>query len=131
MIINPRLSVLYVSDQSATLAFLTGTLGFELTVDVPHGENGRWIEVRPPGAQTHVALAAVEPAVVETLRALAGRMTHGWFDCDDLDATCKDLRERGVEIVVEPQATPWREGGRWAQIAGHDGNLYGLTERHP
>ncbi|HET6356924.1 VOC family protein [Streptomyces sp.] len=129
MITNPRLSVLYVSDQSRTLEFLTGALGFELTADVPYGDDGRWVEVRPPGAQTCVALAAVEPAVVETLRARAGRMTHGWFDCDDLDATCADLRTRGVEIVVEPQAAPWREGSRWAQIAGHDGNLYGLTER--
>ncbi|WP_030909461.1 VOC family protein [Streptosporangium amethystogenes] len=128
MIINPRLTVLYVSDQSRTLEFLTETLGFELAADVPYGDDRRWVEVRPPGAQTCVALAAVEPAVLETLRAQAGRMTHGWFDCDDLDATCADLRTRGVEIVVEPQATSWRDGGRWAQIAGHDGNLYGLTE---
>ncbi|MEK8144939.1 VOC family protein [Streptomyces sp. M10(2022)] len=121
--------MLYVSDQSRTLEFLTGTLGFELTADVPYGDDGRWVEVRPPGAQTCVALAAVPSAVVETLRARAGRMTHGWFDCDDLDATCADLRKRGVEIIVEPQVTPWREGSRWAQIVGHDGNLYGLTER--
>lgn len=131
MIICPRLAVLYVSDQSRTLEFLTGTLGFELTADIPYGDGRRWIEVRPPGAQTHVALAAVEPDVLEVLRARAGRMTHGWFDCDDLDATCADLRARGVEITAEPQAASWREGSRWAQIRGHDGNLYGLTERGP
>jgi catechol 2,3-dioxygenase-like lactoylglutathione lyase family enzyme len=129
MIIYPRLAVLYVSDQSRTLEFLTGTLGFELTADIPYGDDQRWIEVRPPGAQTHVALAAVEPAILEALRERAGRMAHGWFDCDDLDATCADLRAQGVEITVEPQATSWREGSRWAQIRGHDGNLYGLTER--
>jgi catechol 2,3-dioxygenase-like lactoylglutathione lyase family enzyme len=129
MITNPRLAVLYVRDQNRTRDFLTETLGFELVTDVPHGDGGRWVEVRAPGARTCVALAAVEPAVLEALRARAGRMTHGWFDCDDLDETCADLRVRGVTIVVEPQATPWREGGRWAQIADHDGNLYGLTER--
>jgi uncharacterized glyoxalase superfamily protein PhnB len=129
MIICPRLAVLYVSDQSRALEFLTGTLGFELTADIPYGDNQRWIEVRPPGAQTHVALAAVEPAVLEALRARAGRMAHGWFDCDDLDATCADLRARGVEIIAEPQATSWRKGSRWAQISGPDGNIYGLTER--
>ncbi|MEU8194625.1 VOC family protein [Microbispora amethystogenes] len=129
MIVSPRLAVLYVSDQSRTLEFLTGTLGFELAADVPQGEGRRWVEVRPPGAQTCVALAAVEPEILEALEARAGRMTHGWFDCDDVDATCRDLRARGVEIVVAPQATPWREGGRWAQIRGHDGNLYGLTQR--
>ncbi|MFC4010194.1 VOC family protein [Nonomuraea purpurea] len=129
MITNPRLSVLYVSDQSRTLEFLTEALGFELTADLPYGADRRWVEVRPPGAETCVALAAVEPALLEMLRERAGRMTHGWFDCDDLDGTCAGLRARGVEIVVAPQATPWREGSRWAQIADADGNLYGLTER--
>ncbi|MES9535755.1 MULTISPECIES: VOC family protein [unclassified Actinomadura] len=129
MITHPRLSVLYVTDQKSTLEFLTETLGFELAADVPYGDGRRWVEVRPPGAQTHVALAAVEPAVLAALRERTGRMTHGWFDCDDLDATCADLRARGVDITVAPQAASWREGARWAQIRGHDGNLYGLTER--
>lgn len=137
MITNPRLAVLYVTDQSRTLDFLTGTLGFEVTADVPYGDGKRWVEARAPsapgvqsvpGARTHVALAAVEPGVLAALHAQAGRMAHGWFDCEDLDATCADLRARGVEITAEPQATSWREGGRWAQIRGHDGNLYGLTE---
>jgi catechol 2,3-dioxygenase-like lactoylglutathione lyase family enzyme len=128
MISNPRLSVLYVSDQARTLEFLTGALGFEVAADVPYGEGRRWVEVRSPGAQTCVALAAVEPALLEALQQQAGRMTHGWFDCDDLDATCADLRSRGVRIVVEPQPTPWRAGSRWAQVLGHDGILYGLTE---
>jgi catechol 2,3-dioxygenase-like lactoylglutathione lyase family enzyme len=129
VITNPRLAVLYVTDQSRTLDFLTGTLGFEVTADVPYGDGRRWVEVSAPGARTHVALAAVEPAVLAALHAQAGRMAHGWFDCDDLDATCADLRARGVEITAEPQPASWREGSRWAQIRGHDGNLYGLTER--
>ncbi|MEV7808761.1 VOC family protein [Microbispora sp. NPDC088329] len=129
MIVNPRLAVLYVSDQGRTPEFLTGTLGFELAADVPQEEGRRWVEVRPPGAQACVALATVEPEILEALHARVGRMTHSWFDCDDLDATRLDLRARGVEIVEAPQVTPWRAGSRWAQIRGHDGNLYGLTER--
>jgi|SRR5882757_1246355 len=129
MISNARLAVLYVSDQDRTLEFLTGTLGLELVIDVPYGDGRRWVEVRAPGARTSVALAAVAPAVLEALQDQAGRMAHGWFDCDDLDATCVQLRAKGVEFTVEPQAAAWREGSRWAQISGHDGNLYGLTER--
>lgn len=129
MITNPRLTVLYVTDVDRTREFLVGTLGFEPVVDVPYGDGRRWVEVRPPGARTCVALAAVEPSLLAALHARAGRMTHGWFDCDDLDATHADLRARGVRFVVEPQPAPWREGGRWAQIAGSDGHLYGLTER--
>ncbi|MFI0421308.1 VOC family protein [Spongiactinospora sp. 9N601] len=130
MITNPRLAVLYVTDQTASVDFLTGILGCELVADTLDAEGRRWVEVRLPGARTCVALAAVEPEVMEVLEARAGRMTHGWFDCDDLDATSADLRGKGVEITVEPQAAPWREGARWAQIRGHDGRLYGLTETH-
>ncbi|GAA0403721.1 hypothetical protein GCM10010357_25940 [Streptomyces luteireticuli] len=129
LITNPRLSILYVSDRDRTLDFLTKILDFELMADVPLNDGGRWVEVRPKGSQTCVVLAAVEPDVLARLRSTVGRMTHGWFDCDDLDATVGDLRARGVTIVVEPQVAPWRENARWAQIAGDDGNLYGLTER--
>jgi catechol 2,3-dioxygenase-like lactoylglutathione lyase family enzyme len=129
MISNPRLAVLYVTDQDRTLHFLVNALGFEPVTDVPYGDGKRWVEVRIPGSETAVALAAVEPGIRAALEAGAGRMAHGWFDCDDLDATCARLREHGVTFTVEPQAAQWREGSRWAQITGSDGHLYGLTER--
>jgi predicted enzyme related to lactoylglutathione lyase len=128
MITNPRLAVLYVCDLRRTLHFLTTVMGLTVAVDTPHGDAQRWVEVRAPEAQTSVALAEVDPAVLRALRATTGRMSHGWFDCDDIEATCAQLRNRGAEIVVAPRATPWRPGGRWAQIADPDGNLYGLTE---
>ncbi|TLS43779.1 hypothetical protein FE633_23560 [Streptomyces montanus] len=129
MITNSRLALLCVPDQERAAKFLTGALGCELVVDVPVGDGRRWVEVRPPGARTCLVLAAVDKNVLEALHAQAGRMAHGWFDCDDLDATCADLRAKGVRIVVEPEPARWREGSRWAQIADPDGNLYGLTER--
>ncbi|MFI0939342.1 VOC family protein [Streptomyces sp. NPDC021020] len=129
MIINPRLAVLYAADQERTVEFLTRTLGFEIIVDVPHGGGNRWVELGVPGSVTSVAVAAVGPEIRAALESAAGRMVHGWFDCDDLDATCSRLEEQGVTFTVAPQPTPWREGGRWAQIAGSDGHLYGLTER--
>lgn len=129
MIVHTRLAVLWVSDLSRTLDFLTGVLGFEPITDVPYGDGRRWVEVRPPGAETCVALAAVEPELLEVLQERAGRMAHGWFDCDDLDQTVAELRLKGVEFTVEPENAAWREGSRWAQIRGHDGHLYGLTER--
>ena len=61
MITNPRLSTFYVVGQRQAADFLTGHLGFRTITDVPYGDGRRWIEVRPPAAQTSVALAAVSP----------------------------------------------------------------------
>jgi catechol 2,3-dioxygenase-like lactoylglutathione lyase family enzyme len=46
-----------VSDQERALEFYTGILGFEVRMDVPMGENDRWIEVAPKGQQTTIAIA--------------------------------------------------------------------------
>ena len=39
-----------VSDQDRALEFYVGTLGFEMRMDAPFGDGGRWVEVGPPGA---------------------------------------------------------------------------------
>jgi catechol 2,3-dioxygenase-like lactoylglutathione lyase family enzyme len=46
-----------VSDQSRSLDFYVGTLGFEKRLDAPFGES-RWIEVAPEGAATSIALVS-------------------------------------------------------------------------
>lgn len=94
------------------------------------GMGERWLEVRAPGAQTHLVLATVRE-VQQMLKEKLGPMSHVWFDCDDLAATFADLRARGVEFPVEPQPAPWNQSGstRWAQFADDDGTVYGLTER--
>lgn len=131
MITNARFAVQYVSDQQDAVEFFTTTLGFELQADAPYGEGSRWIEVRPPGAETYLVLAAADPDVRRVIRERLGPMASVWFDCDDLDATFAALRGRGVPFPVEPQAAPWDPTGdtRWAQFADPDGNLYGLSER--
>jgi catechol 2,3-dioxygenase-like lactoylglutathione lyase family enzyme len=45
-----------VSDQDRALEFYVGTLGFEVRIDGPFGDGGRWLEVAPPGAATTLAL---------------------------------------------------------------------------
>jgi catechol 2,3-dioxygenase-like lactoylglutathione lyase family enzyme len=56
-----------VSDQDRALEFYVGTLGFEVLVDGPFGDGGRWIEVAPPGAATSIALVP-QPAHVHLPR---------------------------------------------------------------
>ena len=52
-----------VEDQDAALAFYTGVLGCELFADDVVGPGFRWVEVRPPGAATGIALIAAEDDV--------------------------------------------------------------------
>lgn len=131
MITNPRFAVQYVSDQDDAVRFFTETLGFELQTDAPYGDGNRWIEVRPPGAETYVVLALADPEVRRVVRDRLGSMASVWFDCEDLDGTFRELAAKGVGFPVEPQTAPWDATGqsRWAQFADPDGNLYGLSQR--
>src|SRR5258708_37792669 len=45
-----------VSDQDKALDFYVNKLGFEKIDDQPMSETERWLEVAPPGAQTHIML---------------------------------------------------------------------------
>jgi len=45
-----------VSDQDKALDFYDNKLGFEKIDDQPMSETERWLEVAPPGAQTHLML---------------------------------------------------------------------------
>jgi uncharacterized glyoxalase superfamily protein PhnB len=131
VITNARFTVLYFADQEGALHFFATTLGFDVQVDAPYDEDARWIEVRPPGAETYLVLAKANSEVRDVIRERLGPMSHVWFGCNDLDATFAELTGRGVTFPVEPQPAPWDPTGkaRWAQFADHEGNLYGLSER--
>jgi lactoylglutathione lyase len=80
-----------VTDQDGALAFYLDTLGFETRRDVPMGDNGRWIEVAPPGAPTTIALVPTSTGVP------AGRPTGIRLATSDAEADHADLTPRGVD----------------------------------
>ena len=84
-----------VADQDAGIAFYTGTLGFELTSDVPFGEGDRWVEVAPPGGGTSLALVPSRGDYVE------GRMTGVILDTPDARAVYDELKAKGVDVDPE------------------------------
>ena len=47
-----------VSDQERALRFYVEKLGFEILLDVPMGDGGRWLQVAPPAGHVPVALVA-------------------------------------------------------------------------
>jgi catechol 2,3-dioxygenase-like lactoylglutathione lyase family enzyme len=45
-----------VSDQERAVRFYVDRLGFEVRLDVPLGDGGRWVQVAPPGGRVPIAL---------------------------------------------------------------------------
>jgi len=114
----------YAGDQERSKRFFTETLGFELVQDTPMGEGpgaARWIEVAPP--DRNVILVLFTP---EGDQDRIGTFSNVLFDCDDIQATHKQLAARGVEFVEEPSRQSW---GWWAVFKDPDGNSYGLGQR--
>jgi lactoylglutathione lyase len=110
-----------VADQDRAKKFYTEQLGFEQVIDVPMGEPGgpRWIEVRPPGARTHVVLYHNPEGT--------GSFGPCVFDTDDINATAADLKARGVEILEEPRVAEW--GSWWARFRDSEGNEFGFGQQ--
>ena len=53
-----------------------------------------------------------------------GSFFNGAFACDDVAATYRQLKSRGVEFVSEPQQQPW---GTFAIFKDPDGNQFVLS----
>ena len=117
MITRASVVAVHVSDQDKALGFYTDALGFEKRSDEPMEDGARWIEVAPAGSETSIFL---EPASTE---GRAGTWANIIFECDDIHATHKELRSRGVQFSEEPSEQPW---GMWARFKDQDGNEFGL-----
>ena len=111
---------IYGSDQDRALDFYTSKLGFEKLTDEPMGDGARWIEVASQDAETRLVLFT--PPGQEDL---IGTFSNVVLSCDDIEATYKQLKERGVEFTEEQSEQPW---GMWAQSRDQDGNELGLIE---
>src|ERR1700759_4320907 len=91
-----------VADQGRALAFYTEKLGFEIATDQPMGPGQRWIELRIGTASTRIALFTPEGH-----EDRVGTFFNGSLECDDVDATHRQLEKRGVEFVEPPTRQPW------------------------
>jgi lactoylglutathione lyase len=111
-----------VADQDRAKKFYTEQLGFELVLDVPMGDadGPHWIEVRPPGARTHIVLYHDPES--------AGSFGPCVFDTDDITVTAADLKAKGVEILKEPRLAEW--GSWWARFRDSEGNEFGFGQQH-
>jgi catechol 2,3-dioxygenase-like lactoylglutathione lyase family enzyme len=107
------------SDQDRALAFWTEKMGFKVLTDQPMGKQ-RWIELSIPGAQTGVVLFTPEGQ-----EDRIGTFFNGSFQCDDVEYSYRQLKERGVDIDL-PEKQPW---GSYCRFRDPDGNMFILGTR--
>jgi uncharacterized glyoxalase superfamily protein PhnB len=109
---------LWVHDQDVALAFYTRKLGFEVRADVTLAEMGgfRWLTVGPAN-QPDIAIALMaipgppmmDAETAEQVRSLMSRGFAGtvFLTTDDCRAAFRELVDRGVEFVEEPEERPY------------------------
>jgi predicted enzyme related to lactoylglutathione lyase len=108
-----------VSDQDRALAFYTEMLGFEIATDQPMGPGKRWIELRVAKSGTRVVLFTPDGQ-----EDRIGTFFNGSFACDNVEATYRQLTQRGVEFLDPPTSQPW---GSFAKFRDPDGNTFILS----
>ena len=108
-----------VGDQDRALAFYTERLGFEIATDQPMGPGQRWIELRVAHSQTRVVLFTPEGH-----EDRIGTFFNGALACDNVEATWRQLSQRGVVFIEPPSKQPW---GTYAKFQDPDGNTFVLS----
>jgi catechol 2,3-dioxygenase-like lactoylglutathione lyase family enzyme len=103
------------------LQFYTEKLGFKVQTDQPFTDKQRWIELLIPGAETGLALFTPDghERRIGTFQSLS-------FWCDDVFATAKVMKEKGVEFAKEPKTEVW---GSVAIFKDPDGNQCDLSSK--
>jgi catechol 2,3-dioxygenase-like lactoylglutathione lyase family enzyme len=110
-----------VRNQDVSLKFYTESLGLKVVTDQPFTDKQRWIELLIPGADTGVALFTPEGH-----EKRIGEFQSISFWCDDVFATAKILKSKGVAFAQEPKNEPW---GSIAVFKDPDGNQFALSSR--
>ena len=108
-----------VRDQDRALEFYTTRLGFRVMTDQPFDGGQRWIELSIPGAHTRVVLFTADGHQdrIGTFQSIS-------FNSDNVEATYKQLADRGVEFTQPPKKESW---GTSAIFKDTDGNMFVLS----
>ena len=130
---------LWVHDQDEALRFYTEKVGWEVRSDVtvPEMGNFRWLTVGPAGQpDIAVVLMAIPGQPVmdsETagqVRELMGKGFAGtiFLTTDDVHASFRELKGRGVEFVDEPFEKPYGIDSSFRDPSGNNLRLTQVRE---
>ncbi|MES2829438.1 MAG: VOC family protein [Bacteroidota bacterium] len=107
-----------VSDQQKAKAFYL-SIGFEIIVEAPMGDNGDWIQLGLPGQATSITLVTWFP------KMQPGQFHGMVLASQDIEQETEALKEKGVKVDPIDQ-TPW---GRFATFYDLDGNSLTLHQQ--
>lgn len=121
MIVHVKFVSIPTRDQDRALALYTEKVGFRLITDQPFGPTQRWIELAIGTSETRFVLFTPDGQ-----EDRVGGQFNGALACDDVEATYRQLSERGVEFREVPTKQPW---GTFAIMRDLDGNEFVLSSR--
>jgi predicted enzyme related to lactoylglutathione lyase len=121
MIVSIKFVSVPTHDQDRALAFYTEKLGFRLITDQPFGPGQRWIELGIGHSDTRFVLFT-PPGDEDKV----GLRFNGALACDDVEATHRQLTDRGVTFEAPPTKQPW---GMFAIMLDSEGNRFVLSSR--
>lgn len=110
-----------VRNQSEALKFYTEKLGFRVLTDQPFDEKQRWIELGIPGSDSKLVLFTANGD-----EARIGGHQPVTFWSDDVHATARLLKSKGVDFVMEPKTEAW---GTAAIFKDQDGNQFVMSSK--
>jgi predicted enzyme related to lactoylglutathione lyase len=116
MITHLKFMSIPVADQDRALKFYTEKLGFKVATNQEMGPGKRWIELRIGKAETRIVLFTMDGE-----EGRVGTRMNCSLACDDVEATYRQLAERGVEFEGPPQKQPW---GSYAIMKDSEGNRF-------
>jgi predicted enzyme related to lactoylglutathione lyase len=116
MITQVKFISIPVKDQERALKFYTEKLGFRIATNQEMGPGRRWIELRIGKAETRIVLFTMEGE-----EGRVGTQMNCSLVCDDVDATYRQLGERGVEFEGPPKKEPW---GTYVIMKDSEGNRF-------
>jgi serine phosphatase RsbU (regulator of sigma subunit) len=91
----------YVRDQERSLRFFVDTLGFQMAFDARMESGHRMVAVAPPDGSAVLALVQPEPGTPQY--QLIGRATQVVFVTEDVPATYREWRRKGVRFRSMPR----------------------------
>jgi catechol 2,3-dioxygenase-like lactoylglutathione lyase family enzyme len=119
MIKGIKFASIPVRNQDKSLEFYTQKLGLKVITDSPFDGKQRWIELGMPRAETKLVLFTADGQ-----EKMIGGFMNVTFMADDVEATAKELKARGVEFVQDAQKADWGTAAIFKDI---DGNVFVLS----
>jgi predicted enzyme related to lactoylglutathione lyase len=121
MITHVKFVSIPTADQDRALKFWTEQVGFTLMSDQPFSDKQRWIELSVGNGPTRFVLFTPDGQ-----EDRIGSFFNGALACDDVEATWRQLSERGVAFDSPPKKEHW---GTFATFRDPDGNQFVLSSR--